>query len=74
MKPKETQRIGSPAGATRIGGFRGPDPLRHLRSLTAAIRDTGPDALAAGADGASGSGSASIRGRTIGLTLWKLRP
>src|SRR5258708_243729 len=67
MKPNDTQKIASPAGATQIGGFRSPDPVPRLRSLTAAIQDTGPAPLAAGADGASATGSASVRGRTTVL-------
>src|SRR5260370_12826750 len=68
MKTNETQKGGSPAAATRIGGFRGPGAVPHLRSLTATIQASGEEALAPRPDGAPpASGSASLRGRTTVL-------
>jgi len=68
MKTNETQKLSSPAVATRIGGFGGPGAVPHLRSLTATIQASGDEALAPRPDSTPpGSGSASIRGRTTVL-------
>jgi serine/threonine-protein kinase len=68
MKPDETQKLGSRATASRIGGFESAASVSHVRPLAATIPDTGTKTLATHFDGAAPrSESASVRGRTTVL-------